>query len=461
MVVAASRKACVLYKEALDNHLPREYSEIIMTSDRRDEGPLASYVREARQEYEWKEFREIVKDKVEKFREEEFPKILIVTDMLLTGFDAPVLGVMYLDKPLKEHRLLQAIARTNRPYKDLKEAGLILDYVGILKEFQRALEIYSRKDIEHVLWDVNGLRRDFLGLLKDLRSLFGDLAMSYERDTLLKAVEILTSDPQREEDFVTAYRSMRKLFELLGPDVIKLEHFEAFKWFSAIYTYYMKVVNDRPAVESWVQKFCDKTIRLIHKTTEIEEIERDLPTLSIDAESLRRLEQRIKSQKEKAASILFTLQRFVLVERGKNPIYETLSDRVQKLFELWREKTKDYQRIYSDASNLFQEVVALTDRQKALGFSRMEYGMLLTLEHEFGQNRAFVEDVRSLCAQLAKHLFPSWDIQTTVRKEVERVVRRFARSLKVSYNLTLERMDTIYKKLIEQVKNYDLPGHSL
>ena len=81
--------------------------------------------------------------------------------MLLTGFDAPILQTMYLDKPLKEHRLLQAIARTNRPFKDLKEAGLIIDYVGILKEFTRAFENYTKEDISGILINTDDLVKEF------------------------------------------------------------------------------------------------------------------------------------------------------------------------------------------------------------------------------------------------------------------------------------------------------------
>ena len=123
MVVAGSRMACHTYKQELDKHLPPEYSEIVMTYTREDEEPLVERVAETQARYGNRDIVDIRKDIIEKFKEEDYPKILIVTDMLLTGFDAPCLQVMYLDRPLKEHRLLQAVARTNRPYKDLKEAG--------------------------------------------------------------------------------------------------------------------------------------------------------------------------------------------------------------------------------------------------------------------------------------------------------------------------------------------------
>jgi len=107
MVVAGSRNACEVYKRELDKHLPKEYSEIVMTYTERDKPEILQYVAEARVRYGGKDMGDIRKDVIEKFKDEEFPKILIVTDMLLTGFRAPILQVMYLDKLLREHRLLQ------------------------------------------------------------------------------------------------------------------------------------------------------------------------------------------------------------------------------------------------------------------------------------------------------------------------------------------------------------------
>ena len=77
----------------------------------------------------------------------ENPKILIVTDKLLTGYDAPLLYCMYLDKPMRDHVLLQAIARVNRPYVDAsgvqKRVGLVIDFVGVLRELKKALQFDS------------------------------------------------------------------------------------------------------------------------------------------------------------------------------------------------------------------------------------------------------------------------------------------------------------------------------
>lgn len=454
MVVAASRRACVLYKRELDNHLPKEYSEVVMTYGRSDGGIIYGYIKESRERYGGREIGDLRKDITDKYKDEESPKILIVTDMLLTGFDVPILQTMYLDKPLKEHRLLQAVARTNRPFKDLKEAGVVIDYVGILKEFKKALEMYSTEDIKGALSSYDSLREDFITLIKEILEILKEIPTDYERETLLKAVEVLTSDGEGEKEFIERYKTLRKLFELLGPDEVKLEYFQDYKWISAIYTYYMKVVVQRPSYEGYVQKYYDKTVKFVHKTTEIEKLERELPEVAFNEEYLRKLEERVKSKKEKAANILFTLNRLVLVERHRSPIYESLVDKVERLVELWREKTKDYEKVYLEGVKIIDKIATLSERQRTLDFSDLEYSMLLVLEMRLRDSDALVKEVRKLSKRLEKYIFPGWINQFTIRKEVEREVRKFIRGIKGRYTLSLEEMNALYKKLIDSVKNY-------
>src|SRR5690606_9360473 len=92
------------------------------------------------------------------------PKILIVTDKLLTGYDAPPLYCLYLDKPMRDHVLLQAIARVNRPYVDSngiqKKVGLVLDFVGVLRELKKALH-FDSSDVSGVIEDLDVLMSEF------------------------------------------------------------------------------------------------------------------------------------------------------------------------------------------------------------------------------------------------------------------------------------------------------------
>ncbi len=125
-LVAVDREACTIYKRLLDKNLPSEYSKVVISPGFNDTEELSRF---HLSEEEEKRIRKAFR------KPDALPKILIVTEKLLTGFDAPILYCMYLDKPMRDHVLLQAIARINRPYEDEegrnKPCGFVLDFVEI------------------------------------------------------------------------------------------------------------------------------------------------------------------------------------------------------------------------------------------------------------------------------------------------------------------------------------------
>jgi type I restriction enzyme R subunit len=456
LVVAVNRRACVRYKRELDKHLPKEYSEVVMTFTRTDPQEIQDYQKELTTRYHGKDIEDIRKQIIDKYKEEEYPKILIVTDMLLTGFDVPILQTMYLDKPLKEHRLLQAIARTNRPYKDLKTAGLIIDYVGILKEFTRAFENYTKEDITGVLLPIDELATEFTQTLDQTMALFQDIPTDKDdRQTMLKAFETITADEQNAKKFRNNYRQLRKLFELLGTHPIKLEKLKEYTWLTQVYGYYIHWLRQEQYEEyKYVQKYFPKTLKYVYKTTQLSDIERQYPTIQFDANYLKNLQEKIKTKEEKAANILFTLNRFIIIDKHRNPIYETLTERVERILKLWKEKTKDYEKIYNEAAQIVNEIQQLQTRQNQLAFTNMQYAILLTLEQKLGPNKSLIQDVQELTALLQPFMFKGWQTQPTTRKTIERQTRKYLRKYIKQHNLTLQDIDQLQQKIMENVKTY-------
>jgi type I restriction enzyme R subunit len=142
-----------------------------MTYTQNDPEEILAYERQLRERFgRSKEISEINKEIIAKFKEEEYPKIVIVTDMLITGFDHPQLQTIYLDKPLKGHMLLQTVARVNRPAQE-KEIGLIVDYVGVLEDYEKALAFYEKEDftaISQSFHDMEKFAKEFEKLLKEI-----------------------------------------------------------------------------------------------------------------------------------------------------------------------------------------------------------------------------------------------------------------------------------------------------
>lgn len=456
LLVAVNRIACVRYKRELDKLLPKEYTEVVMTFTRTDSPEIQDCLKELTARYHGKEIEDIRKEIIDKYKEEEYPKILIVTDMLLTGFDAPILQTMYLDKPLKEHRLLQAIARTNRPYKDLKTAGLIIDYVGILKEFTRAFENYTKEDITGVLLPINELVQDFTQTINETMTLFQDIPKDqYDRQTMLKAFETITTKEQNAKKFQQNYRHLRKLFELLGTHEIKLQRLKEYVWLTQVYGYYIHWLRQEQYEEyRYVQKYFQKTLKYVYKTTQLSDIERQYSTITFDTDYLKNLQQKIKTKEEKAANILFTLNRFIIVDKTRNPIYETLTEKVERVLKLWKEKTKDFDKIYNEGTKIIEEINKLQSRQKQLAFTDLQYSILLTMEKTLGTDKNLTQDTQELTTLLQPHMFKGWQYQQTTRKTIEREIRKYLRKYIRQYSLTLADLEQLYQKITESVKTY-------
>ncbi|OIO22114.1 hypothetical protein AUJ17_00925 [Candidatus Micrarchaeota archaeon CG1_02_47_40] len=456
MVVAANRESCVRYKEELDKLLPKEYSEVVITYNLDDKEPLNSYRKGVVSRFGDLGFDEINRRIKENFKNKEFPKIIIVTEMLLAGFDAPQLQTMYLDKPLKEHRLLQAIARTNRPYKELKEAGLILDYVGILENLKRAFENYAEgEDISTTLNRIDTLADDFVQTLEETKKSLSDaLKEKNEAKMLIKALEGISSDIETANAFIENYKRLRRIFELLGPDKVKAQYYPDFHLLSKIYFAYLKNIRNIGEEEAYLEKYFARTLKHIYKSIEFGQIRTDLPHSSFDLDYLRKVEEKANSKEEKAANILFALNRLVNVEREKNPVYESVFDKVQKLVEKWKQKTEDYESLYREGAKIREQIEELNKRKEGLCLSNNEYAILLSLENEFGEKKELADDAKELSKLLTPFLFDGWLIQHTARRNVESTVRKFVRRYVQKYGKGFSELDKVCEKIFENVKTY-------
>ena len=232
-VVAYSRELCVSYKEALTHLLPAGMeAEVVMTADAKGEEDWAEFDRTRAEENKIKA----------RFQDPHDPlKLLIVTDKLLTGFDAPIEEVMYLDKPMFAHTLFQAVCRTNRRYTNPdtgqeKVYGLVVDYVGVGPEIVKALqppkeagrageasanitELYAR------------LRASIGACLKRFEGLDRTDA-SYK--TLLAAQELLKSK-EEQDAFAAEFLTVHGLFEFLWPDAAIRDVRDDYQWLAKIY----------------------------------------------------------------------------------------------------------------------------------------------------------------------------------------------------------------------------------
>ncbi|MEM0040796.1 MAG: HsdR family type I site-specific deoxyribonuclease [Thermofilum sp.] len=462
MVVAASRKACVLYKEALDRYLPPEYSEVVMTFQRQEKDEkVEEYRKKLLQRYRFTDPKDAIKKIIDLFKTEDNPKILIVTDMLLTGFDEPRLQTMYFDKPLKGHRLLQAIARINRPYRNFKECGLVIDFVGVFDELAKAFAMYEEEDLKGAVFDVNTVISNFKQTLDELLKLIGPRpkAVAGENDVEYKQTRkkamLLIKDKELERKFIDKYKVLRRLYELIYTELEK-EDISNYKWLSEIYTFYVKNFTGESSEERQAENYYARTLHAISQSLEVIERQAEFVPLNVDSEFFEKFIQDQTIEKdEKVATLMMGLLRFKLYARSE-PAYIYVVDKIEELLKKWRSKIKTSLELYEDAVQLWREIFYLNEEFNKLGLTPLEFTIYRTLvEAGFSETIA-----KSLTREVVEKIepkvnVPGWTRNPKLFKDVEKdlaiTILKGAKSTKMRE----EKRKDLITRLIERVKNLE------
>jgi type I restriction enzyme, R subunit len=447
IVVAVSREACVTYKRILDELLPGE-AEVVMSHMPSDPERLRTFRDELGTRYPGLSTEEINEEIVRRYKRTDEPRILIVTGMLLTGFDAPQLQTMYLDKPLKDHGLLQAIARTNRPH-EAKAVGLVIDYVGVLKHLREALSRYADEDYEGVAESIDDLLPDFTELLERLIIALEEYDPNTSRESIVNAIRRLSGDSELADRFVEEYRQLRRLFELLPGDSLETHEYVKYRWLSAVYTWYSKELIQDEA-EQYVEKYYDRTVKMIHKSTELEGLDR-LAAVTLDESYIEKV-QALPTEHERAANLVFAVNRYRNSLRQQGGLSEDLIEKIDRLLADWRDRSKDYEEQYRESLEVWDELREYEEHRRQIGFDRREYAVYEDFKNRNVPEPAALEAVRSLTTALKPYLEGNWTALPTSRTAVRRIIRETLIDLIAKKHLAYEHLEPLYESIKERLE---------
>ena len=346
-LVVVNREACAKYKRALDKLLPPEWTAPVYSENTNDvvERPLVAELQLS--EEQEKDVRLTFK------KAKEDPKILIVTDKLLTGFDAPLLYCMYLDKPMRDHVLLQAIARVNRPYVDedgvAKPIGLVVDFVGVLRELRKALQ-FDSSDVTGVIEDLDLLMRDFQDKIANATSSYldnGDGGRVAESRTayvvgasvderLEQIVYTRFLAPDARKEFFSAYKEIEALWEILSPSAELRDHIDTFKRLAQLYAVVRNAYADRPG---FVAELAHKTQRLMEESAEMQGLGNWTKAVTFDLRTLAALRKESGPDEAKVFNLVRALQAEVESESGLESVLRPLKERAEGVLRDLEERT--------------------------------------------------------------------------------------------------------------------------
>ncbi|MBI4557194.1 MAG: HsdR family type I site-specific deoxyribonuclease [Candidatus Hydrogenedentes bacterium] len=384
-LVAVNRQACAKYKKALDKLLPPEWTEAVYTENAADavDRPLVAELQLSRERE--KEVRLSFK------KPKEHPKILVVTDKLLTGYDAPLLYCLYLDKPMRDHVLLQSIARVNRPYVDdkgvQKMVGLVVDFVGVLRELKKALQ-FDSSDVSGVIEDLEVLLRDFQQKIAQAEKDYLDVSEEGSSDEQLERLvygRFLV--PEARKAFFEAYKEIEALWEILAPSPELRDHITTYKKLSLLYA---AVRNAYAEKVGFVADLAYKTQRLIEERTMQQGLGRLTKSVTFDVKTLESLREQQGPDEGKVFNLVRGLQKEIDDDPAAVPVLQPLKERAERILKDLEERRTTGLAAIDQLAALAAEKEAALKSAKESGVSMRAFGVAWALRDDSALRKASV-----------------------------------------------------------------------
>jgi type I restriction enzyme R subunit len=410
-VVTFDRECCVLYKKAMDELVGPEASAIVMHTQG---GKSDQYA-------EWKLAKDEEEKLLDRFRDPIDPlKFLIVTSKLLTGFDAPILQVMYLDKPMKDHNLLQAICRTNRVYPG-KTHGLIVDYLGIFDDVAKAFD-FDEKAVQKVITNLDDLKKELPGVVARCLAFFPGVDRTVGGYEGLIAAQDCLPDNETRDKFAAEYSVLSRLWEALSPDPCLGLYEKDYKWLTQVYESVKPPSGNGKLL--W-HALGAKTIELVHENVHLETVRDDLDTLVMDAEVLEGLLDATDPDKKSREIEIKLIAR--LRKHKDNPKFVALGERLEKLKERHEQGLLHSLDFLKELLTLAREVVQAEKQVDPVDEQAKAKAALTELfaEVKNGKTPMVIERIVTDIDEIVRLVrFPGWQNTKAGEREVQKALRK-------------------------------------
>ena len=410
-VVCFDRECCVLYKAVMDELIGPDASAIVMSSGQKDPQAWSVHMRD----------KDAEEKLLDRFRDPVDPlQFVIVTSKLLTGFDAPILQAMYLDKPMKDHNLLQAICRTNRTYGQSKTHGLIVDYIGIFDDVAQALD-FDEKAVQQVVSNIDELRQALPMQMQKCLAFFPGVDRSvggYEG--LMDAQQHIPNNLMRDK-FAAQYSVLGTIWEALSPDPCLTAYAKDYKWLTQVYESVKPVSGNGKLL--W-HRLGAKTIELINENVHVEAVRDDIEALVLDADVLDGIlgdANPAKKAKEVEIKLIARLRK-----HAGNPKFKELGERLEKVRERHEQGLLNSLDFLKNILQIAKEVV---EAENQIDPEEEENRAVSALTELFNEAKGkhthviverLVSDIDAIVRQIR---FDGWQTTSAGEREVQKALR--------------------------------------
>lgn len=483
MLATNSKIEAIRYLEAFEELGDLNCAVVISPPDQREGHDVVDEESKDKVQRFWKKMmnRYGTPEKYEDAIKDEFVNgdeldLLIVVDKLLTGFDAPRATVLYVDKPMKEHTLLQAIARVNRLHEG-KDYGLIVDYRGLLEKLDEAMQMYSGAGLENFdPEDLKGAIYDVISIVGSLRQHYSDLWQIFspvKNKNDREAIEVWLEDDERRENF---YNVLSKFGRHLGIaleseriyNALPHEELEKYKRDFRFFQDVRRAVKlrysdtiDHKEYEAKMQKLMDNYIA----AEEVIRITNPIDILNVKA--FEEEIERLGSKRAKADAIRTRLTKSISTKWDENPAYyKKFSERIQEVIKEYKEKRiseadylnrmKEIMRDYQSGKPTEDYPTVIKENYNAQAFYGVTKDILSETKDSAGDydTNTLGDLALKMDEIIRKHQKVDWHDNLDIHNRIAQDLDDLLFDFKDKYKLDID-VDTI-DKIIEQIKTVAL-----
>jgi type I restriction enzyme R subunit len=442
LVVAMSRRICAAMTEALRDQFGEDAVECVMSASATDPLEISKF-RKSKAE---------LKQVADDFKDPDHPlKLVVVRDMWLTGFDVPALHTLYIDKPMRDHGLLQAIARVNRVFRD-KPGGLVVDYIGIGDDLREALPAYAAEDVEEATVSLEEVVQKLTEKHEVVRDFFHGLGLEERTDKtaaeqatiLANAVAKIVADEETTTRYLTEQGLFAKLYALAATDPAAV----AIREDAAIYADIAAAVRKlspkqgeaSQAAKQAVKQFFSEGLSAGEVVDVLALTGEERPELSVlSDEFLDDLTERVPQRELQVALLRKLLNDEIRLRRSQNNLQAKLfSDELAALLERYADRQLSSAEIVQALVSLAKKMREARKRHEALGLSREEVAFYDALVGgdgdgddgggEWTADEKLADIAREVVKQLRDDLSVDWTdheaTEANIRRQVKRVLRQ-------------------------------------
>ena len=409
-LVTVDREACAAYKDALDKYLSPDLSRVVISSMGKKDSELLQKYRMTDEEE--KRTRKAFRNP------EQQPKILIVTEKLLTGFDAPILYCMYLDKPMRDHVLLQAIARVNRPHEDeehrRKPAGFVLDFVGIFDHLEKALA-FDSEDVKGVIEGIDILKQRFKTLMETGRSEYLPIAAGKKDDKATEAILEHFRDEELRQQFYEYFKELQEVYEILSPDAFLRPFLDDYDELSRIYKIVRACYDRGISVD---KSFLRKTAKLVQEHTDTSGIQAPDKIHKLDSNTLEKMAAGDQPNTVKVFNLLKAIHELVERESNREPYLFSIGEKAEDIAEAFEQRQETTLKTLQALERLVAELKEAQKRRDETDLSPEGFAVYWYLKKENVKNAKTVAQEVEKAFGAHPHWHSSSHQEQSVRKSL-------------------------------------------